>query len=206
MRNGIFEMLMKVPGHIQTWCRTIKADFLHAASGTNYCQGIKLPLQSYFITLLKPEFQMVLWYRIYSSVYRCKPKIIGYLIYLLIKLTYKCDLHPKAMIGPGLMVMHGFDLVIGPDVTIGRDVVVFNGVSMGKKHVGVLGGGMPRIGDACVIGTGAKLLGGIAIGDGVIVGANSVVLHDVPAGKICAGIPARVIGNVDDSVALEESA
>ncbi len=103
------------------------------------------------------------------------------------------------------MVMHGFDLVIGPDVTIGSDVVVFNGVSMGKKHVGVLGGGMPRIGNACVIGTGAKLLGGIVIGDKVIVGANSVVLHDVPSGKICAGIPARIISDADDDAAAVES-
>ena len=103
------------------------------------------------------------------------------------------------------MIMHGFDLVIGPDVTIGRDVVVFNGVSMGKKHVGVLGGGMPKIGDSCVIGTGAKLLGDIVIGDRVTVGANSVVLHDVPAGKICAGIPARIISDVNDVAVGVES-
>jgi serine O-acetyltransferase len=190
---------------IQNWLCMVKQDVIHAASGTNYCQGFKLPLQSYLITFLKPEYQLVLWYRIYSAIYKCKPKILGYLIYLFIKLVYKCDLHPKSVIGPGFMVMHGFDLVIGPDVTIGSDVVVFNGVSMGKKHVGVLGGDMPKIGNACVIGTGAKLLGGIVIGDKVIVGANSVVLHDVPSGKICAGIPARIISDVDDAVAVEPS-
>lgn len=189
--------------NIKAWCSTLQRDILHAASGTNYCQGFQLPLQSYLITFLKPEYQLVLWYRIYSAIYKCKPRIFGYLIYLFAKFVYKCDLHPKSSIGPGFMVMHGFDLVIGPDVTIGKDVVVFNGVSMGKKHVGVLGGGMPRIGDACVIGTGAKLLGDIIIGDRVIVGANSVVLNDVPARTTCAGIPARIIG---DSAALAEPA
>lgn len=184
--------------NVRAWYSTIQRDLLHAASGTNYCQGLDLPLQSYLITFLKPEFQLVLWYRIYSSIYKCRPRIFGYLIYLFVKFVYKCDLHPKSIISSGFMVMHGFDLVIGPDVKIGRDVVVFNGVSMGKKHVGVLGGGMPQIGDACVIGTGAKLLGAITLGNGVVVGANSVVLHDVADGKICAGIPARVIGDVKD--------
>lgn len=191
--------------NIKDWYLTIQRDWLHAASGTNYCQGISLSLQSYAITLLKPEFQLVIWYRLYSLVYKFRPKIFGYIMYLFVKFIYKCDLHPRCRIGPGFMVMHGFDLVIGPDVEIGRDVVVFNGVSMGKKHVGVLGGGMPKIGDACVIGTGAKLLGSIVIGDKVIVGANSVVLHDVSSGKICAGIPARIISDVDDAAAVESS-
>jgi serine O-acetyltransferase len=183
---------------IRDWLKVVRRDLLHAASGTNYCQGLNLSFQSYLITLLKPEYQLVFLYRIYSEIYKHKPKIIGYLLYLFVKFIYKCDLHPKSVIGPGFMVMHGFDLVVGPDVRIGRDVVVFNGVNMGKKHVGVLGGGMPQIGDACVIGTGAKLLGPITLGKGVVVGANSVVLHDVADGKICVGIPARVIGDVQD--------
>lgn len=104
---------------IRDWLKVVRRDLLHAASGTNYCQGLNLSFQSYLITLLKPEYQLVFLYRIYSEIYKRKPKIIGYLLYLFVKFIYKCDLHPKSVIGPGFMVMHGFDLVVGPDVRIG---------------------------------------------------------------------------------------
>ncbi len=178
---------------MRTWLSRCKQDLLHSASGTNYCAGSDVPLRAYLIALLTPEFQMVIWYRIYSAIYKSLSKTIGILIYLVIKFIYKCDLHPKATIGAGFLLVHGFDVVIGPDVFIGQNVVVFNGVNMGKKHVGVVNGAMPKIGDRCVIATGAKLIGGIVLGENVTVGANAVLMVDAPANSICVGVPAKVL-------------
>lgn len=179
--------------NIKQWLTTCKRDWLHSASGTNYCVGEAVPFRSFVIALLTSEFQMVIWYRIYSAIYKNVSKTVGILIYLLIKFIYKCDIHPKCIIGSGFLLVHGFDVVIGPDVVIGQDVVVFNGVNMGKKYVGVVNGKMPIVGDRCVIGTGAKLLGGINLGKKVTVGANAVLMEDAPENSICVGVPARVL-------------
>jgi serine O-acetyltransferase len=178
---------------LRVWLATCKRDWLHSASGTNYCLGKTAPFRSFLIALLMSEFQLVIWYRIYSALYKNVSRTLGVLVYLMIKFVYKCDIHPKSTIGSGLLLVHGFDVVIGPDVLIGRDVVVFNGVSMGKKHVGVIHAKMPTVGDRCVIGTGAKLLGGIVLGENVSVGANAVLLVDAPANSTCVGVPAKVL-------------
>lgn len=175
------------------WFRTVKRDWIHRASGTSYYRGYDLPTRAYVFALLKSEFQLVIFYRIYSAIYRTRLRVVGLLIYFIVKFLYKCDIHPKSKIGPGLFVAHGFDIVIGSSVELGMDTVVFNGVNMGKKYVGVAGGAMPKLGNCCVVGTGAKLLGNITLGDRVVVGANAVVLQDIPSDAVCAGIPAKVI-------------
>lgn len=178
---------------LKTWLMVVRCDLVHSVTGTAYRDLDQTSLTSYLIVIFKPEFQTVLCYRIYSAIYKIRPRILGYLIYLATKLIYKCDIHPKAKIGSGFLLVHGFDVVIGPQAILGNDVVVFNGVTLGKKYVGVLIDGMPKVGDRCVVGTGAKLLGGITIGQDVMIGANSVVLQDIPAGATCAGVPAKII-------------
>jgi serine O-acetyltransferase len=120
-------------------------------------------------------------------------------LYLITKFLYKSDLYPRARIGSGLLLVHGFDVVVGADAVLGKDVVIFNGVSVGKKNVGVVSAGMPKIGDDCVLGTGAKILGPIQIGDSVTIGANSVVIKNVASHSVCAGNPAKVLTNKSDS-------
>ncbi|MDZ4154088.1 serine O-acetyltransferase [Methylicorpusculum sp.] len=178
---------------LREWFAACKRDWLHSASGTNYCVGDAVPFRSFVIALLTPEFQLVIWYRIYSAIYKNVSRTLGILLYLAIKFIYKCDIHPKCIIGSGFLLVHGFDVVIGPDVVIGQDVVVFNGVNIGKKHVGVIHGAMPTIGDRCVIGTGSKLLGGIVLDENVTVGANAVLMVDAPANSTCVGVPAKVL-------------
>lgn len=188
---------------LKQWFFTCKRDWLHSASGTNYCAGEAVPFRSFIIALLTPEFQLVIWYRIYSAMYKNVSRTIGILLYLFFKFIYKCDVHPKCIIGPGFLLVHGFDVVIGPDVVIGEDVVVFNGVNMGKKNVGVINGAMPNIGDRCVIGTGAKLLGEIVLGDNVMVGANAVLMTNAPENSTCVGVPAKVLpGRVGNEMEL----
>ena len=91
-------------------------------------------------------------------------------------------------IGGGLLIPHPNGIVIHPDVTIGPNCLIFQQVTLGSNYRGT-----PRVGARVDIGAGAKILGPIQIGDYAVIGANAVVLEDVPAGATVAGIPARVI-------------
>lgn len=102
------------------------------------------------------------------------------------------EIHPSAKIGTGFFIDHGMGVVIGETAEIGDYVTLFQGVTLGgtgkergKRH--------PTLGNHVVVGAGAKILGGISIGDNVKIGANSVVLKNVPPNSTVIGVPARVI-------------
>jgi serine O-acetyltransferase len=97
----------------------------------------------------------------------------------------------EAVIGRRFVIEHIGGIVISGDAIFGDDCVIRNGVTVGLKNRGLRGS--PTIGNRVDIGAGAKLLGPIRIGDDVAVGANAVVLTDVPANSIAVGIPARII-------------
>ena len=92
------------------------------------------------------------------------------------------DLHPAAEIGPGLLVAHGHGLVVGGGARIGADALLLHGVTVGSRSPGRVTQ-MPRIGDRVFLGAGAKVVGGVTLGDDVAVGPNAVILEDVPAGS-----------------------
>ncbi len=107
--------------------------------------------------------------------------------------VFAADFHPAARIGRGLMIDHLTGVVVGETAVIGNDVSMLHGVTLGgtgKEQ----GDRHPKIGRDVLIGAGASILGNIHIGDGCRVGAGSVVLRDVPAGKTVAGVPARIVG------------
>src|SRR2546422_9110771 len=102
------------------------------------------------------------------------------------------EIHPAAKIGRGFFIDHGTGVVVGETAEIGDYVTLFQGVTLGgtgkergKRH--------PTLGNHVVVGAGAKILGGITIGDNVKIGANSVVLKNVSANSTVIGVPARVI-------------
>ncbi len=102
------------------------------------------------------------------------------------------EIHPSAKIGTGFFIDHGMGVVIGETAEIGDYVTLFQGVTLGgtgkergKRH--------PTLGNHVVVGAGAKILGGIMIGDNVKIGANSVVLKNVAANSTVIGVPGRVI-------------
>lgn len=101
------------------------------------------------------------------------------------------DILPRADIGGGCILPHTPGLVIGGFTVIGEDCTILHGVTFGEARFDSLD--YPRVGDRVTIGAGATLLGGITVGDGAVVAAGAVVLHDVPAGAIVAGVPARVV-------------
>ena len=114
------------------------------------------------------------------------------------------DIHPGATLGKGLFIDHATGVVIGETAEIGDDVTIYHGVTLGgsgndtgKRH--------PTIGDRVTIGAGAKVLGAIKIGDDSRIGANAVVVKEVPSSSVVVGVPGQIISRVgpgtgDDSM------
>ena len=108
-----------------------------------------------------------------------------------VEITTGVSLPAHARIGKGFYIGHFGNIIIHPDTVMGDHCMISHGVT-----IGVLGGergGVPRLGNDVYVGCGAKILGPVTIGDGAIVGANAVVLEDVPAGATAVGVPARII-------------
>ena len=102
------------------------------------------------------------------------------------------DIHPGATIGRRFFIDHGAGVVIGETAEVGDDVTLYHGVTLGgtswnkgKRH--------PTLANGVVVGAGAKILGPISIGERVRVGANSVVVKDVPADRTVVGVPGRIV-------------
>jgi serine O-acetyltransferase len=101
-----------------------------------------------------------------------------------------CELPCEATLGRRVRIDHPQGVVVSGDARLGDDVILRNGVTIGLRHTGKRGS--PVIGNRVDIGAGAKILGEIQIGDDSGIGANAVVLKDVPAGSIAVGVPATV--------------
>lgn len=101
------------------------------------------------------------------------------------------EIHPGAQLGRRLFIDHGMGIVIGETAVVGDDVVLFHGATLGGKAMR-RGKRHPTLGDNVVVGAGAKILGPVWIGDGAQIGANAVVVKDVPAGAVAVGVPAQV--------------
>jgi len=109
----------------------------------------------------------------------------------LVEITTGVSLPAHARIGKGFYIGHFGNIIIHPDTVMGERCSISHGVT-----IGVLGGdrpGVPRLGNDVYVGSGAKILGPVTIGDGAVIGANAVVLEDVPAGATAVGVPARII-------------
>jgi serine O-acetyltransferase len=110
-----------------------------------------------------------------------------------VEARYGCYLHHKAKIGPGLRLKHSIGVVIGEGVVIGKNATIYQHVTLGGARPGdQLADNYPKIGDDIWISAGAVAVGGITIGDRVMIGANAVVIKDVPSDHTAVGVPAQI--------------
>jgi len=107
------------------------------------------------------------------------------------EIVFGVSLSPSTEVGPGLYIGHTGLIVIHHEVVIGKNLDIAHGVTIGTKGVGHKG--TPIIGDNVFIGSGAKILGSIKIGNNVRIGANAVVTQDIPKNCTAVGVPARII-------------
>ena len=139
-----------------------------------------------------PGFHAILLHRLAHRIYRGGWPVIARMISQFSRTLTGIEIHPGAKIGRRFFIDHGMGVVIGETAEVGDDVLLYQGVTLGgtgkekgKRH--------PTLGNHIVIGTGAKVLGSIRIGDHVKIGAGSVVVHPVPDHSTVVGIPGRVV-------------
>ena len=144
------------------------------------------------VVLCYPGFHAVALHHLANAVWRRGWIILARVISHVGRFLTDIEIHPGATIGRRFFVDHGSGAVIGETAEIGNDVTLYHGVTLGgtslepdKRH--------PTIGNSVVIGSGAQVLGPITVHDGARIGANAVVLKDVPAGATMVGIPARPV-------------
>lgn len=132
------------------------------------------------------------WHRWANRLYRMHLKLLARVTSQWAKFLTGVEIHPAAKIAPGVFIDHGQGVVIGETAEVGTGTVIYQnctlggtGKETGKRH--------PTIGEHCVISAGARVLGGITVGDYAKVGAGAVVLKDVPAHATVVGVPAKVV-------------
>ena len=143
------------------------------------------------VMLLYHGLCAILHHRIAHFFYVIKFEMLARAISQVSRFFTGIEIHPGAQIGRGLFIDHGMGVVIGETSIIKDDVTLYQGVTLGgtgkqktKRH--------PTLGNNVVVGTGAKVLGNITIGDNSYIGANAVVIKDVPPNSTIVGVPGRV--------------
>lgn len=114
------------------------------------------------------------------------------MMFRMVRNRYGIELPYTAQVGRRVVFEHQHGIVIHGHAQIGDDCVIRQQVTLGNRHLGQPGDA-PRLGRGVNVGAGAKILGAVTIGDDASIGANAVVLHDVPAGASAVGVPARVL-------------
>ncbi|MFZ4762552.1 MAG: serine O-acetyltransferase EpsC [Alphaproteobacteria bacterium] len=168
---------------IKGWREDIDAIMRHDPAATSRLE----------VALLYPGLHAVLWHRLAAGLWRRKLHFLARFIAQFARLLTGIEIHPAAIVGRRLFIDHGMGVVIGETAIIGDDVTLYHGVTLGgtsltkgvKRH--------PTLGNGVIVGAGAQILGPVIIGEGARIGANAVVLTDLPAHCSAVGVPARVV-------------
>lgn len=162
-------------------------DFLRAYK--NYDPAAKSYLE---ILLLYPGPKAVFLHRVAHAFYRIGLFFIARFVSESSRAWTGIEIHPGARLGRRLVIDHGMGLVIGETAVVGDDCILFHGTTLGgvkfdpvKRH--------PTLGSRVLVGAGAKILGPVTVGEGARIGANAVVLHDVPAGATVVAGPSTIL-------------
>ena len=151
------------------------------------------------VVLCYPGYHAILFYRFSNAAWRRKWFLSGRWISHLGRFLTGIEIHPGAMIGRRFFIDHGMGVVIGETSEVGDDVTLYQGVTLGgtslekgKRH--------PTLGNGVIVGSGAQILGPLNVGEAARIGANAVVLQDVPKGATMVGIPAKIVMGRDKTL------
>ncbi|MBV9466004.1 MAG: serine O-acetyltransferase [Solirubrobacterales bacterium] len=175
-------------GLIARTAAEIRRDVAAAHSRDPAARGVR----SVEVLATWPGVHALLAHRVAHALYDTGVPLLPRTIAAVARSLTGIEIHPAAKIGDGFFIDHGMGVVIGETAEIGDDVTLYQGVTLGgtgfatgKRH--------PTVQDNVTIGSGAKLLGPITVGHGAKVGANSVVIHDVPANSTVVGNPGHPV-------------
>jgi len=146
-----------------------------------------------------PGLHALLFHRLAHACWQAGLHLLGRFISHISRFFTGIEIHPAAKIGSGVFFDHAMGVVVGETAEIGDGCTIYQGVTLGgtslykgtKRH--------PTLGKDVVVGAGAKVLGGFAVGDGARIGSNAVVIKPVPAGATAVGNPARIIQAQSDA-------
>jgi len=146
------------------------------------------------VLLTSPGVRALVWHRIANRLWRAGWKLLARQIAYRSRRVTGIEIHPGATLGRRLVIDHGMGVVIGETAIIGDDCLIYHGVTLGGKKPGdrqhTEGRRHPAVGNGVTIGAEAIVLGSITVGDGARVAAAAVVVNDVPAGALAVGVPA----------------
>ncbi len=146
----------------------------------------------FYAILLYQGFHILLFHKLAHFFYKIHFKFLARFVSQIGRFITGIEIHPGAKIGKRLFIDHGMGIVIGETAEIGDDCLIYHGATLGgtgkdknKRH--------PTLGNGVIVGAGAKILGPIIIGNNVKIGANSVVLKEVPDNSTVVGVPGKII-------------
>jgi serine O-acetyltransferase len=156
------------------------------------------------VILTYPGFHARVLHRVAHFLWRNHLKLVAHLVSYIARIFTGIEIHPAVKIGKRFFIDHGTGVVIGETAEIGDDVTLYQAVTLGglslsadKRH--------PTLKNGVIVGAGAQILGPITIGAHARVGANAVVLHDVPDDTTAVGVPARLVTKATPTAANQES-
>lgn len=142
------------------------------------------------VALCYPGLHAVTLHRLAHGLWRRQMFLAGRMVSAFTRFLTGIEIHPGAQLGRRVVIDHGLGVVIGETAEVGDDVLLYHGVTLGgtalqpgKRH--------PTLGARVIVGAGAKVVGAILVGEDARIGANAVVITEVPAGTTMVGIPAR---------------
>ena len=150
------------------------------------------------VALTYPGFHALLAHRLSHALYLRGWRVLARVVSQLGRWVTGIEIHPGATIGRRLFIDHGMGVVIGETAEIGDDVTMYQDITLGGTSPSVNSSSQvnkkrhPTLSDRVIVGAGAQILGAITVGAGAKIGANAVVVTDVPAGALMVGIPAKI--------------
>ncbi|HMD64304.1 MAG TPA: serine O-acetyltransferase [Stellaceae bacterium] len=155
------------------------------------------------VVLCYPGFHALVWHRLAHWLWQRGWLLAGRFVSYLGRVLTGIEIHPGARIGKRVFIDHGMGVVIGETAEVGNDVTLYQGVTLGGTSLTRGAKRHPTIGNGVIVSSGAQVLGPFRVGDGARIGAQAVVLSEVPDGATMVGIPARPVARRSAPTQLE---